>query len=43
MTREEMREKFNDWLNELPNEPVLLKILKNWKVKTDNREQRVKN
>jgi hypothetical protein len=26
MTREEMREKFNDWLNELPNEPVLLKI-----------------
>ncbi len=25
-TREEMREKFNDWVGELPNEPVLLKI-----------------
>jgi hypothetical protein len=26
MTREEMREKFNDWVGELPSEPVLLKI-----------------
>jgi hypothetical protein len=26
MTREEMSEKFNEWVGELPNEPVLLKI-----------------
>lgn len=26
MTREEMREKFNSWVSDLPNDPVLLKI-----------------